>query len=243
MESQDKILRAGIKELLVSEKFSDVTVLCGADKYKLHKAIMCTQVPFFASAIRFKKEGKDAIIELHGEDPLAVAAVVDFVYKSDYKPLMLEDGEDHRWKFDHAACQHHEVVCDPDTCLFECSTCSKLVWGKPEEMSLHINVYQLADMYQISNLKQLAFRNFQNTASDFWDTKEFVEAVHSVGRSDHDELKEVIIATVLEHLELLEKEDFALVLEEYSALSMRILKRCAKELTHKRNGATWDMWS
>ncbi|KAF7455042.1 hypothetical protein A1F99_023000 [Pyrenophora tritici-repentis] len=42
-----------VKGLLESGAYSDFVITCGADTHKVHKAIVCTQVDFFAHALEF----------------------------------------------------------------------------------------------------------------------------------------------------------------------------------------------
>ena len=49
-KSGSHALQDGIKKLLISEKYSDLTVSCGVRSWKVHKAVVCTQSEFFASA-------------------------------------------------------------------------------------------------------------------------------------------------------------------------------------------------
>jgi hypothetical protein len=39
--------------LCVSERYADLTITCGTETYKMHKAIVCSQSSFFERAERF----------------------------------------------------------------------------------------------------------------------------------------------------------------------------------------------
>jgi hypothetical protein len=44
---------AHLRSLLTSGDYSDLTITCGQDTHKVHKAIVCSRAGFFARAIRF----------------------------------------------------------------------------------------------------------------------------------------------------------------------------------------------
>ena len=41
----------GLSQLLESQKYSDLTLLCEGHEFKVHKAIVCTQSPVIAAAV------------------------------------------------------------------------------------------------------------------------------------------------------------------------------------------------
>lgn len=90
--------------------YSDCVVICGDDKYNLHKAILCTQSSFFAAAFRhdFKvrlsvairlfpfiriltascpriQEKESGTVHLPNDDPAGVKCMLQYLYQRDYK--------------------------------------------------------------------------------------------------------------------------------------------------------------
>ena len=63
-DMQKDIVVASNMSLLTSQLYSDITIRCGVDEYKLHRAIICPRSTFFAAAcngefmvIIFQEEG------------------------------------------------------------------------------------------------------------------------------------------------------------------------------------------
>ncbi|KAF4337303.1 hypothetical protein FBEOM_8816 [Fusarium beomiforme] len=50
-ESTSISIHAALSTLLKSEKFSDMTIFCGERAFKAHRAVVCTQSPFFDKAM------------------------------------------------------------------------------------------------------------------------------------------------------------------------------------------------
>ncbi|PVI05410.1 hypothetical protein DM02DRAFT_686342, partial [Periconia macrospinosa] len=233
--------------LLHSSDYSDMTVTCGKSTYKVHKAIVCPQVPFFAGAVSFKEKqlmylqnGNSANVDLSEDDPDAVEALIHYLYKADYAPcLVTEKAEEHTcgWKtgFEHDACIHHR--CSPTTCAFKCRDrvcdlcfpAGYIDGSAPADLQLHIKVYQLADMYQIDNLKILAKHKLQIACRMFWDTEEFVSAARLAVDVDMA-VGSVFCHTVAYRQVLLKKKGIASMLEENRTLAMYILRLRADDL-------------
>lgn len=83
--------------------------------------------------------------------------------------------------------------------------------GPQKSIKLHARVYNLSTKYGIYGLQNLAMGKLASEAAQQWDTEEFLRAAREVYTPDpsHDNeaLKEVIIKTLYEHPELLDKEE------------------------------------
>ncbi|KAF1848767.1 uncharacterized protein K460DRAFT_384787 [Cucurbitaria berberidis CBS 394.84] len=81
-----------VSALLDSGAFSDLTVTCGSDSYKVHKNIVCARGDFFARAIRFDgKEAEERIIDLPNDDPTMVKLLIQYMYEGGYDPTLPDD--------------------------------------------------------------------------------------------------------------------------------------------------------
>ncbi|KAK4549102.1 hypothetical protein LTR36_007558 [Oleoguttula mirabilis] len=78
-------LSQATQKLFTSGKYSDITVVCGKRKWKLHKSILCTQSDYFAKACDGSfHEAQKGIIPLKEDDECAVAAMLYYFYHADY---------------------------------------------------------------------------------------------------------------------------------------------------------------
>ncbi|TLD36087.1 Leptomycin B resistance protein pmd1 [Venturia nashicola] len=121
----------GIADLLDSGEYSDMSITCKQKVFKVHKAILCTRSSFFRNAMKNGTftESETGNIDVSEDNPLAVEAVLRFVYQGSYSSLA-ENNED--------------------------------------AMILHTQVYNLAEMYAIKNLKTVAAAEFEKiTNMDF----------------------------------------------------------------------------
>jgi len=88
---------------LTSGKFSDLTIKCRNDVYKVHKMIVCTRAGFFAGAMRFggqvrtltalkakvkrsytQQEAQQDVVDLSKDEPQVIASLVRYLYSDKY---------------------------------------------------------------------------------------------------------------------------------------------------------------
>jgi hypothetical protein len=100
--------------LLTSGAYSDLTITCGSDTYKVHKNIVCERAEFFARAVNFggevsrlpqhvgdprnvradtAKEAQTGIIDLPEDEPEVVKLLVQYLYEGEYDPPLPLNGE------------------------------------------------------------------------------------------------------------------------------------------------------
>ncbi|KAF2154842.1 hypothetical protein K461DRAFT_291752 [Myriangium duriaei CBS 260.36] len=97
-----------LMSLLANSAYSDLTIICDSDTYHVHKAIMCSQSPWFQKACQpdgFMESNTNTIILSHctgdsdsaaeGDDPAAVAAMITWCYgdgtRAAYEPFAAND--------------------------------------------------------------------------------------------------------------------------------------------------------
>ncbi|CAN9175220.1 unnamed protein product [Alternaria alternata] len=80
---------AMMKELLASGDYSDFTITCGSDTYRVHKNIVCKRSGFFERAERFPRpvgeEGSGSKVDLLQDEPEIVRLLVQYLYENDYE--------------------------------------------------------------------------------------------------------------------------------------------------------------
>ncbi|KAK5696857.1 hypothetical protein LTR97_008163 [Elasticomyces elasticus] len=78
---------SGIKGLLDTGYFADLTIKHGARSWAVHKSIVCSQSEFFIQACTGNfREATERIIDLSCDDFDAVNSMVHFLYKRRYEP-------------------------------------------------------------------------------------------------------------------------------------------------------------
>ena len=98
---------------------------------------------------------------------------------------------------------------------------------KNSELNVHAQMYALADKYGIHDLKDLAREKFAEVASNEWDGKDFPVAVHTVYASTPESdygLRNVVVDTLSQHRELLEKPEVEALVKEVNGLAFGLLK-------------------
>ncbi|KAH6640171.1 hypothetical protein F5144DRAFT_87652 [Chaetomium tenue] len=75
----------GLASLYGDEKYTDLTVTCGGQTFRLHRAVICSQSPFFEKACSGNfVEAATGRVDLTQEDPEIFAKFVRFVYTGNY---------------------------------------------------------------------------------------------------------------------------------------------------------------
>ncbi|KAM0553364.1 hypothetical protein ACHAPJ_007377 [Fusarium lateritium] len=78
-------IHAYMGTLFCKERFADMMIICGGHTFHAHRAIVCTQSPFFDKALSNNwKEATLRIIELPDDDPYVVRCFLEFLYKGNY---------------------------------------------------------------------------------------------------------------------------------------------------------------
>ncbi|KAF5539801.1 amino acid transport gap1, partial [Fusarium phyllophilum] len=76
-----------LANLLKTGDYSDLTITCGKDQYRVHKAIICPRSNFFKAACDGKfKEAQTGKVNLPDDDPRAVCMMIEYLYHDAYTP-------------------------------------------------------------------------------------------------------------------------------------------------------------
>lgn len=89
----DDYPNADLVRLYAEEDYKDLTIICGSERIRVHKAIVCSRCDFFKAACKKSsyKESRDSVIDLSadGEDavgshPSVVRLMIEYLYTSNY---------------------------------------------------------------------------------------------------------------------------------------------------------------
>jgi hypothetical protein len=114
-------------------------------------------------------------------------------------------------------------------------------------LATHARMYALADKYQISGLKALAQRKFEEAARQHWNSEEFAPALHIVYTSTLEEdrgLRDIVIATISRD-RLLEKPEVRATVKDLPELAFGLLMYIWNQagVETMTNRATYDIYS
>lgn len=130
---------------------------------------------------------------------------------------------------DRRLCAHHfcTIHCGSACQAFVCNECCSLqVLGSPSQLLSHSEVYEIAEKYEVTGLKELACKNFTLACEAFWDDEAFPIAIkHAFSTTIAEDrgLRDVIIKTVFSHDSLVRKAKIQAVMLEHSDLAVGVL--------------------
>ncbi|KZM22846.1 hypothetical protein ST47_g6010 [Ascochyta rabiei] len=137
-----------LKGLFECADYSDFTITCGVETFRVHKAIVCSQSEFFKRAERFPvgTGAANGTIDLPEDDPAVIKLLFQYLYEAEYEPMFTRPDpsqcsvkriqvqgrrlEDYHYCFPHTCsegclppghkvCPHHE--CRDTTCQDSCT--------------------------------------------------------------------------------------------------------------------------
>ncbi|KAF4342499.1 btb poz domain protein [Fusarium beomiforme] len=213
-------------DLLQTGDYSDLVIICGGVRYKVHKAIVCPQSRFFKAACDsgfMIQEAQTNEINLADDDHLAVHSMIEFLYRRTYTAQgaeratrRLHSGTDTRSYTSPAAL----IQPWPRRVALDASI------NPYPNLRLHISVYVLAEKYGISGLKALAVDKFESRSESDYTHQEFYgtngaehfiqvlrEAYTSTIEADRP-LRDAVVRIIKGKRELFEKEEMKAFLKE-----------------------------
>ncbi|EXM21620.1 hypothetical protein FOTG_10555 [Fusarium oxysporum f. sp. vasinfectum 25433] len=202
---------------LETGEFSDLIIVCGNDRYRVHRLILGGRSNFFKVACNGNFKESDGEINLPDDDPAAVRKMIGYLYNIDYNPTtkQMPDYEDDLKELEWGGWQVGEPPLSP-------------------QLSLHVKVYALGVKYIIEGLKNAAKGKFESEIqSGNVGIDDFAEAAEEVYTSTFSEdrgLRGVVVKMIeqdillLDHVvvrEVMRATDFALDVLLYMSQGMR----------------------
>ncbi|KAI1179206.1 hypothetical protein F4777DRAFT_575237 [Nemania sp. FL0916] len=220
-DAQFQGLLASNHSLYVSGQYSDLTITCHGNEYKVHKAIVCPKSGFFAGACRGQmKEALEGIVDLPDDEPEIVDIMVHFFYHLDYLPRSRTEP-----KKEHAPSVRRERGTSGNPPSYhETATAPP---PKSSDLVVHAKVYAIAAKYLIDDLKSLAQNKFTEQVLAKWQPgDEFPEAAKVVYTTTCDRdrgLRDIMTKRLWERRGVLLVEKMQTVLKECHGLSYDLL--------------------
>ncbi|KAI4915020.1 hypothetical protein J4E90_005057 [Alternaria incomplexa] len=208
-EAARKQLHLTFKNLLASGEFSDLTVTCGPDSYKVHKNVVCSRAEFFSRAVKFGgKETEQGSVDLPEDEPAIVKLMMQYIYEGEYDPALPDNELGDSTKVP----AHFPIPVGP----------------LPAQLMVHAKLYEIADKYDVLGLKELVIEKFKRACHSFWNDPSFAAAAHHVFSTtpEHDKgLRDIVLKTIAEHMaELVKKPEVEALLTEFNGLAFGLLK-------------------
>ncbi|AEO55662.1 hypothetical protein MYCTH_2299733 [Thermothelomyces thermophilus ATCC 42464] len=217
LQSLDKLFKEGT--------YSDLTITCGNDEYKVHKAIICPRSSFFAKACDgLFQEGNTGVVSLPDDDPQAVRLMMHYFYHLDY-PRQREVKHGFLNK-SQSTNPKSDVVTNPGSTSGKTSNKTpKSAYSVPPHqgfevpnLTIHARLYALAEKYDVQGLKALALEKFKEEARIQWDSDDFIRAAEEAYTSTVDRdrgMRDAVVEAIREHSVVLDKESMQNVVRRF----------------------------
>ncbi|KAF3011202.1 hypothetical protein E8E13_011609 [Curvularia kusanoi] len=135
-------------------------------------------------------------------------------------------------------CPHHWCgsECAYDCSAFVCRICVTQplppAAGKAEDLLLHAKMYEIGDKYEVAGLRDIAKDKFNVSCKHFWNTTSFglaAKHVFSTTVEDDKGLRDIVSATISDHIELVNDPEVDKVMIEHNGLAVGVLQAKIKE--------------
>ncbi|RPA74174.1 POZ domain-containing protein [Ascobolus immersus RN42] len=142
-------------QLLQTGRFSDLTLKCGGEEFKVHKSVLCMQSSFFSACMDSGlKESKSNVIQLTDENVEDVKRMLAFLYGGSY----WEHPED---PTDKSSFDHYRNYKDPGVGHVR-SDEERL----RDAVLVNLRMFEIADKFGIPGLEKQALQKLQAYSSE-----------------------------------------------------------------------------
>ncbi|RWQ98033.1 hypothetical protein C8Q69DRAFT_516927 [Paecilomyces variotii] len=227
--SSEMAFEESMKKLLLHGDYSDMKVTCQGFTFNVHRAIVCSQSHFFASALNAGfEESMTRIVNLPDDDPGTIERVLSFLYLQKYNQNghivpMDDDAEPKKPETELSESDIENSVSE------DYAGCSADVEDKRAIAYNNIRVYIAADKYGIAPLKSLAGKQFASWTSSNWNSEAFDDIVQEVMTyvPPHDlHLRDVVIETISKNIiSLVKKGSIFQLMDTHGSLGSAVIAK------------------
>ncbi|KAA8642915.1 BTB/POZ domain-containing protein [Aspergillus tanneri] len=226
------------RNLLHTGKYSDLVIQCNGQALRVHRAIVCSQSPFFAAALNSNfREAAEGRIILPEDDMETIKRVVSYLYLQDYDQerngLGCPESKEAR---SVANCNSGATPLDNagetkspemETSLASISTASEATAYN------NLHVYIAADKFGIEPLKTLARDRLANWMRRNWNEEVFAQVVRDVLQSSppHEkEFRDIVIGVIIDNIQIVKQERVMALVGEFGFLGSAVVKELVQHL-------------
>jgi hypothetical protein len=133
-------------------------------------------------------------------------------------------------------CPHHHCGNDCNyACIrFVCTVCTTpALTGSSSQLLTHSKIYEVAEKYEVTGLKELAREKFNRGCKLFWNTSDFhIAARHAFSTTPENDggLRNLVSRTIAEHIQLAQKPEIRTLLMQFNGLALGVLDAKSEEL-------------
>ncbi|KAL2349818.1 hypothetical protein BJ546DRAFT_1071018 [Cryomyces antarcticus] len=190
-------------------KYSDLTIRCNDEaEYQVHKIIVCNQSAVLDALCKGPfLEATMKTIDLEDDLPYAIRAMLNFMYRFEYGydvnravmtasrplPASIMDNEGATWANELTTRSAEDIVAGDHA----------------YHLLFHVQVYTLADKYDVTPLKRLSRDKFATLAKTFWDAEAFefaIRAVYNITPSHDQGMRDAVVNVSGYHIEEMKKD-------------------------------------
>ncbi|KAL6717962.1 hypothetical protein ACLMJK_004047 [Lecanora helva] len=218
-----------------STEYSDLTIRCGSEDFKVHRAVVCVSCPFFAKACAGQwQEAQTGVIDLEEDDCPTVGRMLKYMYIEDYE----DEGD--------AASITPYLRDTPEIYLTEAdkprNPNEPFAGDNTSTLSRHLNnvaVYAIAEKYSILRLKDLALDKFESLMCKQELSPAIPTVIDAIFRTTtplDEELRGVAVKFCASYdAEIVSDERYSWILRNHGDLGLGVLRKLGKERKEDRN--------
>jgi len=173
------------------------------------------------------QESEESNIDLPDDEPAIVKLLVQYLYTGNYD--VPEYGYTCSENCSESICLHHEFghQCRNACKIFACvDGCPNNDNSSVDDLLVHAKMYEIADKYNITGLKELSSKKFSAGCKLHWNSDIFAKAAHYALSTTVDEdkgLRDVVSDTIVDHIELIYKPEIEVLMTNFGWLSYQVL--------------------